>query len=103
MNNEFLDKYNTLNLIWLLDLQYTLVGVSNGPILFSSARIALKNYISARLLALTTFLQVLTCSDFNIKCLVVHISLLCKKFATARLLASAHQDHSIPFLVLDVS
>ena len=27
-----------------------LVGVSNGPILFSSARIARKNYISARLL-----------------------------------------------------
>ena len=37
-----------------------------------------QNYISARLLALTTFLKVLACSDFNIKCSVVHISLLAK-------------------------
>ena len=73
----------------------------NGPILLSSARIVRKNYISA----LTTFLQVLACSDFNIKCLVAHISLLAKTICNcsharqknypARLLASAHQDHSI--------
>ena len=30
-------------------------------------------------LVLTTFLKVLTCRDFNIKCLVAHILLLAKK------------------------
>ena len=85
------------------------VGMSNGPILFSIARIARKNYISACLLALTTFLQVLACSDFNIKCSVANISLLAKKNCNcsharqknhhARLLTRAHQDHSIPLAV----
>ena len=56
--------------------------------LFSSTRIARKNYISARLLTLKTSLQVLAYSEFNIKCLVAHISLLAKKtIATARMLA----------------
>ena len=45
----------------------------------ASARIARKNYISACLFELTTFLQVLACSDFNIKCLVAYLAARKKK------------------------